>query len=442
MALNSIMSVGCNKILEEKSDKRLVVPSALADFQSILDNYSKNVFSKPGSGEVSSTDYYLSDDNYRSLSRDTHKRMYIWEKDHLFEPTSNEWSNGYASVYAANSVLSGIDDLEVTGPAINWRNDIKGQAMFLRANSHINMAYIWTLAYDEETADIDMGLPLRLTTDFNERSERSTLRETYAQVVSDLREAARLLPDRQEHLVRPSRPAAYALLARVYLSMREYELAGRYADSCLQIYDTLLDYSSLDVSATYPFKQFNEETLVYGVIGTPAPINPSRAKIDPELYALYGPTDIRKPAFFKTNKDGSHAFKGNYTGTLAPFGGLSTNEVYLILAESLAREGKVEEALTYLNTLLENRHTDDFVPLSASSSSAALELILLERRKELLMRGLRWMDIKRLNREGAGIIQKRTVEGIDYVLLPNDPRYALPIPEDVISLSGMEQNKR
>ena len=127
---------------------------------------------------------------------------------------------------------------------------------------------------------------------------------------------------------------------------------------------------------------------------------------------------------------------------MAPFDGVSTNEIYLIRAEANARQGKTTDAMRDLNELLAMRHTDTFVPLAASSPSHALDLILLERRKELLMRGLRWVDIKRLNKEGAGITLKRTVEGVEYMLSPNDLRYALPIPEDVITLSGIEQNKR
>jgi len=438
-----LCSPGCEKYLQEKSDRKLVVPSTLKDLQSILDHYSKNVFSEPGSGEVSSADYYLTDAHYNALSRGSLKRMYTWENNNLFEPASNEWTYGYTSVYSANAVLMDIDKVETNRSNINDWNDIKGQALFIRAKAHLKMAFIWTLAYDEGTADTDLGLPLRLTTDFNEESKRSTLRQTYDQIIADLKESARLLPTIPIHAVRPSKPAAYGLLARTYLSMRKYEEAGLYADSCLQLYNTLIDYNTLNVSANYPFRQFNEETIHFGVIGTPAPINPSRAKIDPELYAVYADNDIRKAAFFRRNTDGlTYAFKGNYTGTLAPFDGVSTNEIYLIRAEANARKGKTIDAMRDLNELLAMRHTDTFVPLTASSPSHALDLILLERRKELLMRGLRWVDIKRLNKEGAAIILRRTVEGVEYILPPNDLRYALPIPEDVITLSGIEQNKR
>ena len=58
------------------------------------------------------------------------------------------------------------------------------------------------------------------------------------------------------------------------------------------------------------------------------------------------------------------------------------------------------------------------------------------------MRGLRFMDIKRLNVVGAEIIMKRLINGEEIILPPNDLRYALAIPEDVIALSRIVQNPR
>jgi hypothetical protein len=81
-----------------------------------------------------------------------------------------------------------------------------------------------------------------------------------------------------------------------------------------------------------------------------------------------------------------------------------------------------------------------YIPLIAANKEAALATILLERRKELLMRGLRWIDIKRLNKEGHNIVQKRVVNNVVYTLPPNDSRYALPIPIDIIRATGMAQN--
>ena len=44
--------------------------------------------------------------------------------------------------------------------------------------------------------------------------------------------------------------------------------------------------------------------------------------------------------------------------------------------------------------------------------------------------------------EGANITLKRDLDGTIYTLPPNDPRYVMPIPQDEINLSHIEQNAR
>lgn len=309
------------------------------------------------------------------------------------------------------------------------------------------MVFIWAQAYDHESAKTDLGLPLRLNTDFNERSKRATLKATYDQIISDLKTAVQMLPVKPHHPIRASKAAAFALLARTYLSMRQYKEAGENANACLKLSNKLIDYSSLNETSAYPIEQFNDETIIFSVIPTPTPLNPSRAKIDPELYALYAENDLRRTVFFRRNSNGSYAFKGNYTGNLAPFGGIATDEIYLIRAEAAARDNNINDAMKDLNHLLLNRWKKDamtgktlYVDEVALNQEDAIHKILVERRKELLLRGLRWMDIKRLNKAGANITLKRTVNNSSFTLLPNDLRYALAIPEDVIELSGIEQN--
>lgn len=75
------------------------------------------------------------------------------------------------------------------------------------------------------------------------------------------------------------------------------------------------------------------------------------------------------------------------------------------------------------------------MPLTASDEEAALELILNERRKELPFRGLRWSDLRRLNKEGYNITLQRKLDK-NYILPPNDRRYVLPIPHTVLNLNG------
>lgn len=438
---------GCKKYLDFKADKNLVVISSLDDMQALFDDFSTITQGDPGSGEISSDDYYLTSEDWSALN-ETFRRMYIWEKDFLFPASYNEWLNTYRKVYYANTVLEHLllhDRTE--GNHLTWDN-LKGQAYFFRAEAFLQTAIIWTLAYDENTARTDLGIPLRLTTDFNEKSVRSNVEETYAQITEDLRHAISYLPLRQLQVTRPSKQAAYGLMARTYLAMREYDSCKKYTDLCLQEGNLLMDYNNagspdnVDLDGSTPFQQFNLEIIFESIIPNPRPLGAARAKIDSTLYRLYDDNDLRKRAFFRDNGNGSFGFKGRYS--LGPFGGIATDEIFLMRAECLARKGATTDAMNDLNTLMLKRWDNSvtFPVFTASSPEHALSLILIERRKELVMRGLRWMDIKRLNKEGANISLSRIVNNQRYILPANDLRFALPIPEDVIALSGMQQNPR
>ncbi|HTM98670.1 MAG TPA: RagB/SusD family nutrient uptake outer membrane protein, partial [Pedobacter sp.] len=87
--------------------------------------------------------------------------------------------------------------------------------------------------------------------------------------------------------------------------------------------------------------------------------------------------------------------------------------------------------------------TGTYLPYTIGNTINVLALILAERRKELICRGTRWMDLKRLNLEPANATTlTRNVNGLTYTLLPNSKRYALPIPDEEILISGLPQNIR
>lgn len=437
--------LGCEKFLDEKTNKKLAIPTTLADFQALLDNPSKINSSSPASGEISSDDYYLTDTKWNGLASVEQRRMYIWEKDNLFASSFNDWSSVYSAIYIDNTVLQGIDAVPRSGTnAVEW-NNVKGQALYGRGNSYLEGIIIWGIAYDEVTAGSDLGLPLRLNTIFSEKTKRSSIRQTYELIIQDLKASIALLPVIPLSKFRPSKPAAYGLLSRAYLSMRDYENAYKYADSCLYLRKDILDFNMLSYTGNFPFNvDNNTEAIYYKSMSTPPIISSTAPMVLPKSYDSFDIADLRKQVFFKNNPDNSYRFKGSYGGSYGPFSGVATNEIFLIKAECLARKGQINESMVVLNGLLLKRwdKTRVYVPYTAGSSAQALDIVLKERRKELMMRGLRWMDIKRLNKEGANIILSRTLNNKVYELLPNDLRYALPIPEDIISLSGIEQNRR
>src|SRR5690606_29129014 len=137
-------------------------------------------------------------------------------------------------------------------------------------------------------------------------------------------------------------------------------------------------------------------------------------------------------------------FVGSYTGGRELFAGLAVDEVYFIKIESLARMGRGIEALDSLNEFLKMRHSVQFFePLHLEDPDEILHAILTERRKQLVFRGIRWMDLKRLNveRRFESILERRVNDKV-YVLQPRSPRYVLPLPNDVVMIGGLKQNPR
>lgn len=448
LLLPGISFISCKKYLDEKPDKKLVVPATLQDLQAILDNNNQiNQFKNNGVGEASADNYYLNDNDFSALYFLSDRSVYTWDKEIFYDnpPGNNEWSDLYSIVYKANVVLASINNIEKTDQnALAWEN-VKGSACFLRGYSFSILARNYAKVYDKNTSSTDMGIPLRLGTDFNEKSTRASVEQTYKQIIKDLKDAISLLPETPRHVMRPSRRAAYALLSRVYLFMQDYVDAGLYADSALAINKTLMDYNndpSIDPNSPAPFMKFNPE-VIFHAEGILDPLYNSVANIDSLLYASYESNDLRKTLFFNDHLNGTFGFKGNYTADVTIFDGIAADEVYLTRAECYARTGNKDSALSYLNSLLVKRwKAGTFIPVTVGDDQSALNKILIERRKELLMRDLRWMDIKRLNKEGANISLLRIVNGITYTLKPNDNKFALPLPATIIQISGMDQNPR
>lgn len=432
---------GCKKFLEEKPDKSLVVLKSLQDLQGVLDDHFLMNGSTPSFGESSSDDYFLPTDMYNSFDENA-QREYRW--DWVEYRYSNDWADSYGVIFNANYCLEQIEKIEKAVSNNDTWNNIKGSALFFRGYYLLNLIWEYGKAYDDITSSTDLGIVLKLSSDFNTLSVRSSVKDAYNQIISDLKDATQFLSDNPIHPMRPSKGASYAALARTYLTMRNYDSAYKYANLALQIKDDLLDYNEADVdpNSEIPFQPFNKEIYFYTTQSFNHYIqSPYYAAIDTLLYASYHSNDLRRYAFFTLNND-FYSFKGSYADDpYTFFTGISTDEMYLVRAESLARIGNLDPALSDLNHLLRHRWiTGTFTPIDLTLQMEILDTILAERRKELLMRGLRWIDIKRLNKEGRGITPKRAIDQQTYTLQPNDNKYALPLPKDIIDITGMQQN--
>lgn len=438
---------GCSDFLAEKSDKSLGIPTTVDDFSAILNDWGKLNGNFSSMGEACSDNFYLTDEDYNGLYYESDKRLYSWAPYYVTRTASgagHEWSFCYRGIYACNSILKGLDDYQLTGRAAD---EVRGQALVFRAARYLDGVQVWAPVYNRQTADKDWGMALRTDPDMTLPSVRSTVQETYDLILDDLQKAVPLLPDRVNSPALPTKAAAYGLLARAYLIMGDYEKALLNAEEALKFPHQVIDFNNLDRDAAFPIPATNQTSaeLVFFIRMFSSNIvnNLDIAIVRDDLLELYDDADLRKVIFFRKGEDDRMLFKGTHMGHQGLITGVTSSELLLIVAECQARLDQLDEAVAAMNTLKIKRWDKNrYIPYVFNDKGNALNTVLEERRRELLFRGLRWSDIKRLNRDGANISLSRAINGETLVLPANDKRFAIALPEDVLELTGMPQNPR
>lgn len=447
--LTVLLSMSCQKFLDVKSDQSLVIPQKLDDLQAILDGVNFiNAGFYPSFAEISSDDYYLEDNNYLGVS-ELERSLYRWDPYPFYDlgEMNGQWGNPYGAVMRMNLVLEELKKLE--DESVVRSAQIRATARFLRAFSFQLLADVFSVPFQIGGSNEGLGIALRTSTDVEVKTQRSTVKETYDFIINELQASIDDLPYETAFQSQPTKKAAHALLARTYLIMGEYDQALEQTTAIFKKDLPLMNYGDLSKTSSIPIHNKNEEIIFYAYsFGRPI-LHPSRAIVSPELINLYEPQDLRLSILFN-DQSGRKSFKGGYHGqaTNSFFSGLANDEVYLIHAECLARLGRVKEAMVYLNQLRAKRfEANNFVPVDLGDRTEALRYILDERRRELLFRGLRWSDLRRLNQqpEFSKVLRrsvKRDGTVVQYELPPNDLRYTATIPQQVIALTSMPQTPR
>src|SRR5699024_567379 len=131
----------------------------------------------------------------------------------------------FKQLYNTNALLEWItDNVDLSETT---KNRIVGEAKFIRAFIYYYLVHL----YGE--------VPLVLTTDYNinQSLARTPIAEVYSQVQKDLEEALVYLPEDYVHSegqhIRPTKYAAYTLLARLALWKEEYTQAVNYASEVI-----------------------------------------------------------------------------------------------------------------------------------------------------------------------------------------------------------------
>ncbi|OJV52496.1 MAG: hypothetical protein BGO31_07550 [Bacteroidetes bacterium 43-16] len=434
--------------MNEKPSKNLVVPSSIKDMQAILDNdivFNRGFSSIP----IICTDYVrYSDADFGSLLQED-QDAYTWKKTINYESDqSSDWTFFYRMIENANLVLDGVKEME-SNHEVKF---IQGQAHFFRAVGYYYLSQTFCKPYVKGSANHELGLPLRLTSNVNQVEKRSNLQQVYDLILSDLKFAIENLPNTVMYNTRASKTSALAMLAKTNLIMQDYNEAIDYANAVLQVKNELLDFNNeqlVSSSNTFAFPYLgidNPEIIFFamGFTGNQWSGKGDILQVEPSFYESYSEKDKRKAFYFDVTDDRIN-FVGSYSGDRYLFQGISTNEIYFIRSECYARLNNIQEAQDDLNLILKNRYITGEAPvIEENDKIKLLKIIFLERTKEFpRFSNIWWEDLRRLNLEPEfQRTMKRTVNGSEISLAPNDPLYIFPIPIKEISLSGIEQNKR
>jgi len=340
------------------------------------------------------------------------------------------WNAAYNTINRANHVIQKtplVDDPNFTDEK---RKKIIGEATFIRALAYFDLARTFggVQLYLEPTDNLSSRPTLK----------RSTLQETYGQVLADLLRAEELLTD-DVNRIRATRQTVWALRARLHLYQKDWEQAAFYASKLI---DKTASYELL-----YPFSGWFKNNI----IGSRESIfelqysdqNPSQIRSQMQHPTAggtyrYAPTDNFVDLLNDPTKGGARkALIGSVTqnNTRLWFGDLyyrlqATDpayvfriaEMYLIRAESRAELGQVKGALEDLNVI---RKRADLADFSASTKNAILNAIDQERRYEFAFEAHRWFDLTRTGR----YLTEIPLLDPNIKVAPHQNRFPIPITQ-------------
>ena len=444
----SLLLLACNdKFLDIKSESNLVIPNTVEDLQAMMNHHIMFNGVCTELGTIGSDEFTVSDGGLKSLSVPWQRNGYIWADDVYEGQPIADWNNAYQRILYCNIALERLDKINIGKQDSELVNRVRGNALFYRAYSHYLLQQAFGKPYSKDSAPQDLGISLKLESDVTLRSKRSTVEETYKAILADLHGALELLPLKSDNRYTASKSAVFALFAKIYLEMGDYQGALQSAEKCLDIHGDLLDFNTISPELLIPFprKPLENPEIIYYASMMPSAVLTTAYSISEELLELYDKeNDLRKDIYFMTESGGRTIFRGSYLGlgNGVYFVGLATDEIYLIQAECLARLGRDSDARAVLSDFLRNRIKSE-VSIRLPEEGELLSFILGERRRELIFRGTRWTDLRRLNQEQRhNKVLKREVEGTVYTLEPNSKKYTWPIPDAAVQFSDIVQNER
>jgi hypothetical protein len=319
------------------------------------------------------------------------------------------WSAIYKTISSANYIIADIPKVNDPLFTITLKNQYLGEAYFIRALSYFDLARGWG------------GVQLILTPT-NAPSDitgirRSSLTDTYAQVLKDLNTAETLVPTALNRN-RVTQKTVWALKARLYLYLQQWALAEQYAGQVIsdtQDYTLVSPYNAFFANNAVATKESVFE-LAYTVGQTnghsnwwlPPALGGRRewAPGDPLVALLNDPTigGNRSALIARTAPPGNLWYGQLYYRTPVgtdPAYVIRLSELYLIRSEARAQQGNLVGANSAQSDLNAVRARAGIAASTAATLSTILLALEKERQVEFPFETDRWFNLVRTGRAQA-----------------------------------------
>ena len=368
--------------------------------------------------------------------------LFDYENDNR-EPTYTRtifsWEFPYYIINQLNQFINGVNNSSNLSDSI--KEEFLGQAFALRAFYYFQLAMEFQHTY---SYDLSLPAPPIYTEPAIEGKAMSTLGELYDFIINDLTTAVETAPATRNNKSYIDRNVVYAILARVYQVMGNWQQAANAAAIARQGYPLDSDQYPLgfdDMNATewiWAMPQRADQTNYFYIAPHAFTDNINDAYglafWNKDFVSLFSQTDIRNSFIDLYNVgDADQYFARASLKFTFDFSSdipiIRSPEMMLIEIEANARMGKESEATNMLLSLQQNR--DPNAKASGNTGEALIEEILVERRKELYGEmGVEWFDAKRLRRGITRTGNHRIGSAAN--LLPDDKKFFLKVPQKEI----------
>lgn len=397
----------CKKFLERQPEGSMTDEQAFKsadDLQALINGSLSDYLNKVYNGKMQWIEDLLGDQAIGTLYTGDDGEIYKRKTSIFGDYKNGMYTDMYRPAFVANKVLA---NLAVAGTA---KDNVEGQAYYLRAMTHFDAVRLWAQPWGYTADNSHPGIVLRLKAD-GAAGKRSTVKEVYESIITDLKKAETLLGDAVV-VGFPSKWAAKAFLAKVYFQQNDFPNAFAYADQVIKSNKFQLDASyanrfsiGLSKEIIFGFKFIDGSIYPGGELRnryrTDVTFSPQgQFNITDAFYAAATTTgDVRGTAWYSNSLRPGYNVLTKYNKNNFDVVMIGLTEIKLIRAEAGAETGgaNLAGAITDINDILTRAYggTSKNLPVNAAAATV-ISTSRRERELELVGEGSRVQEIKRI----------------------------------------------